>query len=74
MADYDISLTKDQVEGLLINDDGLKGLVTTVVNQVLETQMSEHLHKIQDTLLSAGYYEHSDQALPIRPANWSGYP
>jgi len=52
MADYDISLTKGQVEGLLINDDGLKGLVTTVVNQVLETQMSEHL--------SAGYYEHSD--------------
>jgi len=52
MAEYDISLTKDQVEGLLINDDGLKGLVTTVVNQVLEAQMSEHL--------SAGYYEHSD--------------
>jgi transposase-like protein len=52
MAEYDISLTKDQVEGLLINDDGLKGLVTAVVNQVLEAQMSDHL--------SAGYYEHSD--------------
>jgi len=52
MAEYDISLTKDQVEGLLTNDDGLKGLVTAVVNQVLETQMSEHL--------SAGHYERSD--------------
>jgi len=48
MAEYDISLTKDQVEGLLTNDDGLKGLVTVVVNQVLEAQMSEHL--------SAGHY------------------
>ena len=52
MAEYDISLTKDQVEGLLTNDDGLKGLVTVVVNQVLEAQMSEHL--------SAGHYERSD--------------
>ena len=52
MAEYDISLTKDQVEGLLTNDDGLKGLVTVVVNQVLEMQMSEHL--------SAGHYERSD--------------
>jgi len=52
MAEYDISLTKDQVEGLLTSDDGLKGLVEVVVNQVLEAQMSEHL--------AAGYYEHSD--------------
>jgi len=49
MAEYDISLTTNQVEGLLTNDDGLKGLVTVVVNQVLEAQMSEHL--------SAGHYE-----------------
>jgi hypothetical protein len=28
MADYDISLTKDQAEGLLTSDDGLKGLVS----------------------------------------------
>ena len=27
MTEYDISLTKDQVEGLLTNDEGLKGLV-----------------------------------------------
>jgi len=43
MAEYDISLTKDQVEGLLTNDDGLKGLVTVVVNQVLKAQIREHL-------------------------------
>jgi len=52
MTKYDISLNKDQVEGLLTSDDGLKGLVEVVVNQVLEAQMSEHL--------AAGYYEHSD--------------
>jgi len=52
MTDFDISLNKEQVEGLLTSDDGLKGLVEVVVNQVLEAQMSEHL--------AAGYYEHSD--------------
>jgi len=53
MTKYDISLNKDQVEGLLTSDDGLKGLVEVVVNQVLEAQMSEHL--------AAGYYEHSGE-------------
>jgi len=43
MTEYDISLTKDQVEGLLTNDEGLKGLVTVVVNQIMEEQMSEQL-------------------------------
>jgi len=52
MTKYDISLTRDQLEGLLTNDDGLKGLVTVVVNQVLEAQMSEQL--------AAGHYERSD--------------
>ncbi|MBL4775814.1 MAG: IS256 family transposase [Mariprofundus sp.] len=52
MTEYDISLTKDQVEGLLTDDEGLKGLVTSVVNQILEAQMSEHL--------AAAYYEHND--------------
>jgi transposase-like protein len=53
MTKYDISLNKEQVEGLLTSDDGLKGLVEVVVNQVLEAQMSEHL--------AAGYYEHSGE-------------
>lgn len=43
MAEYEINLNGEQVKGLLTSDDGLKGLVETVVNQVLEAQMSEHL-------------------------------
>jgi transposase-like protein len=43
MAEYEISLRSDQVKGLLTSDDGLKGLVEAVVNQVLEAQMAEHL-------------------------------
>jgi len=43
MAEYEISLSTDQVKGLLTTDDGLKGLVEAVVNQVLEAQMTEHL-------------------------------
>jgi len=50
MAEYEINLTGDQVKGLLTSDDGLKGLVETVVNQVLDAQMTEHL--------AAGRYEH----------------
>lgn len=53
MAEYEINLNRDQVKGLLTSDDGLKGLVETVVNQVLEAQMSEHL--------AAGYYKRSDE-------------
>lgn len=53
MADYEINLTGDQVKGLLTSDDGLKGLVEAVVNQVLDAQMSEHL--------TAGYYERSSE-------------
>ena len=53
MAEYEINLSGDQVKGLLTRDDGLKGLVESVVNQVLEVQMGEHL--------AAGHYERSDQ-------------
>jgi len=53
MAEYEISLSGDQVKGLLTSDEGLKGLVESVVNQVLEAQMGEHL--------AAGHYERSDQ-------------
>ena len=51
MAEYEISLNSDQVKGLLTTDDGLKGLVEAVVNQVLDAQMTEHL--------SASSYERS---------------
>jgi len=53
MAEYEINLTGDQVKGLLTSDDGLKGLVETVVNQVLDAQMTEHL--------AAGYYKRSSE-------------
>ena len=43
MANYDIHLTPGQVKGLLTSDVRLKGLVEAVVNQVLDSQMSEHL-------------------------------
>ncbi len=43
MTDYQISLNGEQVKDLLINDDGLKGLVEEVLSQVLEVQMTEHV-------------------------------
>ncbi|MBF0282652.1 MAG: transposase, partial [Zetaproteobacteria bacterium] len=52
MADYEISLSSAQVKGLLTSDEGLKGLIEAVANQVLDAQMTEHL--------SAGSYERSN--------------
>jgi len=43
VAEYEINLTGSQVKGLLTSDEGLKGLVEVVVNQVLDSQMSKHL-------------------------------
>lgn len=51
MTEYQINLNGEQVKELLINDDGLKGLVESVLNQVLETQVTEHI--------GAGRYERS---------------
>lgn len=53
MADYEISLSSDQVKGLLTSDEGLKGLIEAVANQVLDAQMTEHL--------SASSYERSSE-------------
>ena len=53
MADYEINLSSDQVKGLLTSDEGLKGLIEAVANQVLDAQMTEHL--------SAGSYERSSE-------------
>ena len=53
MTKYNISLTSEQLKGLLTKDEGLKGLIESTVNQVLDTQMAEHL--------SAGRYEHNSE-------------
>lgn len=43
MAGYDISVGKDLLPGLLGNQDGLAKLVETVLNQILEAQVTESL-------------------------------
>ena len=43
MATYEITLNEEQLSGLLSEDKGLQGLVETVLNQVLETQVTEHI-------------------------------
>jgi putative transposase len=43
MATYEISLNEEQLSGLLTEDKGLQGLVETVLNQVLEAQVTEHI-------------------------------
>ena len=43
MAAYEITLNSEQLSGLLTDDKGLQGLVATVLNQVLEAQVTEHL-------------------------------
>jgi putative transposase len=43
MASYEITLNSEQLSGLLTDDKGLQGLVATVLNQVLEAQVTEQL-------------------------------
>ena len=43
MASYEITLNEEQLSGLLTEDKGLQGLVETVLNQVLEAQVTEHI-------------------------------
>ena len=43
MADYDISLGRELLPGLLSGQDGLAKLVETVLNQILEAQVTESL-------------------------------
>lgn len=43
MAEYEISLSTDQVKGLFTSDGGLKVLAEAVANQILDARMSEHL-------------------------------
>jgi putative transposase len=43
MARYEITLDSEQLSGLLTEDQGLRGLVETVLNQVLEAQVTEQI-------------------------------
>jgi len=43
MAAYEITVNSEQLSDLLTNDKGLQGLVETVLNQVLEAQVTEHI-------------------------------
>jgi putative transposase len=43
MASYEITLNSEQLSGLLTDDKGLQGLVETVLNQVLEAQVTEQI-------------------------------
>ena len=43
MASYEITLNSEQLSDLLTDDKGLQGLVETVLNQVLEAQVTEQI-------------------------------
>ena len=43
MADYDIKLNTNQLVDVLSKNDAIKGLLESVLNQVLASQMTEHL-------------------------------
>ena len=43
IADYDIKLNTNQLVDVLSKNDAIKELLESVLNQVLSTQMTEHL-------------------------------
>jgi putative transposase len=43
MAQYNVTLEEEKIKELLIHDQGLKALVETVVNQVLEAQLTDQI-------------------------------
>ena len=48
-----VSLNSEQLSGLLTSDKGLQGLVATVLNQVLEAQVSDQIGAWADTSIAA---------------------
>ena len=59
MADFNITVNPDMLPNLLTEGgDGLKKLVESVLNQVLEAQMTEHLgaHRHERSEDRAGYW------------------
>ncbi len=53
MADYDVTLSRDAIPALLEQPAALGKLIETILNQVLEAQVREHL--------CAGRYERSEE-------------
>jgi putative transposase len=53
-----VSLNSEQLSGLLTRDTGLQGLVETVLNQVLEAQVSDQIGALP--------YERSEQRRAYR--------
>ncbi len=60
MAGYDVSVSRDLLPELLGSQDGLAKLVESVLNQILEAQVSESL--------CAGRHERSDERHGYRRA------
>ena len=58
MTGYDINLKQEDLVALFTENEAMSGLLTTVVNQVLEAQMSEHL--------GADKYEHNEERVGYR--------
>jgi hypothetical protein len=46
MAQFEITLPDTLVQGLLTRNDALSTLVESVINQVLEAQVADHLARI----------------------------
>lgn len=57
MADYDLKLDKEQLVGLLTKNDAMAELISSILTQVLEAQMTEHLgaERHEQNELRAGY-------------------
>lgn len=58
MTEYDINLKQADLVALFTENDAMANLLETVINQVLEAQMTEHL--------GAEHYEHSDERVGYR--------
>ena len=52
MNEYDIKLDQEKLVGLLSKKEGLGELVEAILNQVLESQLQDHL--------GAGRYQHTE--------------
>ena len=61
MKQYDISISREQMAGLLSEENVFGDMVREVINQVLQAQMSEHL--------GADKYERNDDRVGMRNGN-----
>lgn len=61
MKPYDINISREQLAGLLSEENVLGDMVRDVINQVLQAQMSEHL--------GADKYERNDDRVGMRNGN-----